>query len=80
LIIVDMENSGGSGGLAFLETVGRDEQTTTIPVIALSADAELDSVLRAYRAGATDYLVTPYNPRVLETKVEQLAASAGKLR
>ena len=77
MIIVQMEITG-MGGLGFIEAVGRDPETTNIPILALSADAELDSVQRAFRAGAIDYLVTPYNPLILEAKVEQLTALVGK--
>jgi CheY-like chemotaxis protein len=78
VIVVDLERSGNQGGLALIEALSRDEETTTIPIMAMSADAELDSVQRAFRAGATEYLVTPYNPLVLEAKVEQLAELSGK--
>jgi DNA-binding response OmpR family regulator len=32
----------------------------------------LDDVQRAYNAGADEYLVIPYDPMVLESKVERL--------
>jgi len=77
IVIVEME-VGGMGGLSFIEAIGRDQETTNTPILAISSDAELDSVQRAFRAGAIDYLVTPYNPLVLEAKVLELAAMVGK--
>ncbi len=76
-VIVDLEFNE-SQGFQVIESLGLDEATTHIPIMALSADAELDTVQRAFRAGAIEYLVAPYNPLVLEAKVEQLAALSGK--
>src|SRR5690606_21191666 len=73
-MIIDLTLSD-MGGLELIEALGRDEQTTKIPIMALSFDAELDTVQQAFRAGASDYLVAPYNPLVLESKVEQLVAT-----
>lgn len=74
-MIVDLTLSDMTG-LALMEALGRDEKTTNIPIMALSSDAELDTVQQAFRAGATDYLVAPYNPLVLEAKVDQLVSTA----
>jgi len=76
-VIVDLA-FGGNGGLKFMETLGLDESTTRLPIMALSTDAELDTVQKAFRAGAVEYLVAPYNPLILESKVEQLTAASGK--
>ena len=54
--------------------VGRDR------VGVLSADAALDSVQQAFQAGASDYLVTPYDPVVLEEKVERLLTEGVSLQ
>ena len=37
-----------------------------------SASADLADVQRAYTAGVKDYLVTPFDPVVLEQKLERL--------
>jgi CheY-like chemotaxis protein len=77
VIIANLGLSGNSG-FDFLERLASDQLTTGIPVMVLSADAELDTVQKAFRAGAIEYLVTPYNPLVLETKVEKLTQLVGK--
>lgn len=76
-IITNLSLSGMTG-FDFLERLSSDEATTDIPVMVLSADAELDTVQKAFRSGAIEYLVTPYNPLVLENKVEKLVGMAGK--
>ena len=77
LLIIDLKLPG-AGGLALIEQLASEKATAAIPILALSFDAELDQVQRAFSAGATDYLVAPYNPAVLEEKVEKLLTEAKK--
>lgn len=71
LFIVDMKLPGISG-LALIEQITASEATGKIPVIAISFDADTDQVQQAFAAGATDYLVAPFDPLVLEDKVAAL--------
>ena len=75
LMIIDLKLPG-AGGVALIEQLASENETAAIPILALSFDAELEQVQRAFTAGATDYLVAPYNPAVLEEKVEKLLAEA----
>ncbi|MBC7854963.1 MAG: response regulator [Pirellulaceae bacterium] len=77
LMIIDLKLSG-VGGVALIEQLASENETAMIPLLALSFDAELEQVQRAFSAGAADYLVAPYNPTVLEEKVERLLADAAK--
>lgn len=65
----------GMDGLEFLNRVSNDVRTAAIPTMLLSPNAELDQVQKAFNAGADQYLVTPFDPQVLEAKVEQLSGS-----
>ncbi len=65
------------GGLALTERLSSDPTTSPIPIIALSDNADLDEVERAYAAGAKDYLVIPYTPTTLEEKLERLLHFVG---
>jgi len=56
--------------------LSNDEKTHGIPIMVLSPDADLSKVQRAFAAGAREYLVTPFDPAVLESKLENLLASA----
>lgn len=62
----------------FLNRLSNDERTSELPVIYLSASADLEDVQLAFNAGADEYLVTPYNPLMLERKVGGLIAAASK--
>jgi DNA-binding response OmpR family regulator len=75
LMIIDLKLPG-AGGVALIEQLASENETAAIPILALSFDAELEQVQRAFTAGAADYLVAPYNPAVLEEKVEKLLAEA----
>jgi len=72
LIIVDHVLTG-MDGIEFINRLSNDVRTSEIPIMILSTKADLDDVQRAYNAGADEYLVIPYDPMVLESKVERLA-------
>ena len=71
LIIVD-QVLPGMDGVEFIYRLSNDTRTSEIPIMFVSAKADLDDVQRAYNAGADEYLVIPYDPMVLESKVERL--------
>jgi DNA-binding response OmpR family regulator len=71
LIIVD-QVLPGMDGVEFINRLSNDTRTNEIPIMFVSAKADLDDVQRAYNAGADEYLVIPYDPMVLESKVERL--------
>ncbi len=62
--------------IEFLNHLSNDPRTSELPVIYLSGSADLDEVQRAFNAGADEFLVTPFDPLVLEKKVEGLLIAA----
>lgn len=75
LIIVD-HVLPGIDGIEFINRLSNDTRTSEVPVIFLSTNGDLEDVQKAYNAGADEYLVIPYDPMVLESKVERLAYAA----
>lgn len=59
-----------------LNTLSNDPRTSELPKVYLSASSDLEEVQRAYNAGADEFLVTPYDPLVLEKKFEGLLLAA----
>lgn len=59
-------------GLDVLEQLGSDQRTSHIPVMVTSMKAELDLVEKAWKLGGRDFLVTPFDPAMLEQKVAKL--------
>jgi DNA-binding response OmpR family regulator len=56
-------------GYQLLEQIKGKEELRHIPVIMISALDEMDSVIRCIEMGATDYLHKPYNPALLEARL-----------
>jgi CheY-like chemotaxis protein len=78
LIVLDRDLPG-MDGTEFVRRLKADERTAGIPALMLSKRAHLGDVQEAFDAGADDYLVTPFDPLVLERKVEALAAATTSL-
>jgi len=58
-------------GFQVCSRLKQDEATENIPVIMLTARAEAEDVRRALESGASDYIVKPYDPAVLQEKVSR---------
>jgi DNA-binding response OmpR family regulator len=63
-------------GLEVCAELRADEVLRSIPVILLTAKAQEADIARAFAAGVTDYLVKPFSPRELASRVEALLARA----
>lgn len=66
----------GVDGVEFINRLSNDTRTSDIPIMFLSTTGDLEEVQKAYNAGADEYLVIPYDPMILESKVERLASAA----
>jgi CheY-like chemotaxis protein len=73
-VVLDLKLPG-IDGIEVTSRLSNDERTSRIPVIAFSSDADLATVQKAFGAGAKDYVVKPYDPVVLEQKLEKLIAA-----
>ena len=68
LIILDIMMPGLNGW----EVCRKIRQTSTVPVIMLSARSEEFDELTGYEAGADDYVTKPFSPTILVKRVEAL--------
>jgi DNA-binding response OmpR family regulator len=75
LVITDLALPG-LDGVGLIERISSDQETSDLPIMALSFDADLDKVQAVHLAGAKDYLVVPFQPETLEEKVERLLDQA----
>lgn len=64
---------GGVDGLDLVDRLSNDVRTSSLPIMYLSTKSDLHDVQRAFTAGVDDFLVTPYDPLVLERKINRLA-------
>jgi len=69
-----------AGGLAMADRLRKDEQTTAIPVIFLTASRDDRVRARAMDFGPIAFLEKPYNPDTLFSEVNTALASRGPKR
>jgi two-component system chemotaxis response regulator CheY len=60
-------------GIDFLKALRSKEQFRTLPFLMVTAEADRESVLAAIKAGASNYIVKPFPPAVLEQKLQIMA-------
>ena len=56
-------------GFQVLEQMAQSPELSRIPVIVISADNQMDSIIRCIELGAEDYLLKPPNQTLLQTRV-----------
>ena len=71
LMFLDL-NLPGMNGIELLIKVHR--QSPHMPVLILTAHAELESAIQAVRLGARDYLIKPVEPVLILARVEEILA------
>lgn len=59
----------GLDGLQTAALIKHRQETCHVPIIFLTGSAEREQLLRAYAAGAADYLPKPFEPEILRAKV-----------
>ncbi len=58
-------------GIKTLEHIREKEETKDIPVVFLTASADTETVIDAGRLGVVDYVVKPFMPQELLSRVEK---------
>jgi ligand-binding sensor domain-containing protein/signal transduction histidine kinase/DNA-binding response OmpR family regulator len=67
-------------GLEFCSLIKNDIYTSHIPVILLTAKAEVEHFIEGFESGADDYISKPFNITLLEVKIRSLIENRMKLR
>jgi|SRR5210317_1123884 DNA-binding response OmpR family regulator len=57
-------------GFSFCETVKSNQQYNDIPIIFMTAQTKSDSIDRAYKAGANDFIKKPVKPNELASRIK----------
>ncbi|MDY8107782.1 response regulator [Fulvimarina sp. 2208YS6-2-32] len=73
VIITDV-NMPRMDGLTFIETVRLDEAYRGIPILVLTTESDAEKKARAKNAGATGWIVKPFDPPKLVSAVNRVAA------
>ncbi|MFZ4808336.1 MAG: response regulator [Hyphomicrobiaceae bacterium] len=74
LIISDW-NMDPMTGFELLVKVRGTPETANIPFILVTAESKPDNVVAARKAGVNDYLIKPFNEKVLKEKIDKVLAS-----
>lgn len=75
LVLLDVSMPGGPDGFDVTRALKADAATSGIPVLLLTARGREVDVQEGLAAGADGYLVKPFDPADLFTRVESLLAT-----
>ena len=67
-------------GFEFCQKLKTTQQTSHIPIVMLTAKADVESRIEGFQLGADDYLIKPFNAPELQARVNNLLAKQEKLR
>ena len=70
LIILDV-TMPGLDGVTVCSRLKKSETSGGIPILMLTARSETEDINKAMSAGADDYVVKPYDPTVLQMKIQR---------
>ena len=59
-------------GCDLLQQVRQDENLGQLPFIMVTAEAKTENVIAAKKAGASNYIVKPFNAATLQSKIEAI--------
>ncbi|GGS86232.1 hypothetical protein GCM10010156_50960 [Planobispora rosea] len=75
IVLLDVMMPGMSG-VEVCRELRRHPETAGLPIILLTARAQESDVAKGLTAGADDYIVKPFSPRVLADRVHSVLARA----
>ena len=64
-------------GIEFARRLKRNELTSEIPIVMLTAKGEEDHKIQGLETGADDYIVKPFSPRELAARLKAVLRRAG---
>jgi signal transduction histidine kinase/ligand-binding sensor domain-containing protein/AraC-like DNA-binding protein len=67
-------------GYRFCKEIRKDEKTSHIPIIMLTARAGLEDKIEGLETGADDYLIKPFSAKELQVRVKNLISQRELLR
>ncbi len=68
LVLLDVMMPG-LDGYEVLKQIKSDQKLRHIPVVIISANTDMDSVIKCIETGAEDYLSKPFNPTLLKARI-----------
>ncbi|MDE3114738.1 MAG: response regulator [Pseudomonadota bacterium] len=72
-VIVTDINMPRMDGYAFIDSVRKDPKNRTTPILVLTTESEPEKKQRAREAGATGWIVKPFDPEKLVAAINRVA-------
>ncbi len=74
LVLMDwnMPNMLGIDAVREIRALGK-----TMPIVMVTTEAEKSRVIDALKAGASNYIIKPFEPATIVTKIQELLAKTG---
>ena len=63
-------------GFQLLDMIRAKEAWRTVPVLMLTSKSQEKDIVRALEAGASDYIIKPFQPDELRARIKRLAGKA----
>lgn len=73
-MVVDI-NMPEMNGLELIAEVRRTHDKTALPIVVITTEGSDEDIRKGFQAGATEYLVKPFQPQKLQAIVERLMDS-----
>ncbi len=73
-VIVTDINMPRMDGFGFIEGVRSDARHRAVPILVLTTESDVDKKTRARKAGATGWIVKPFDPVKLVEAIHRVAA------
>lgn len=73
-VIVTDINMPKLDGFGFIEAVRGEERYRSIPILVLTTESDNEKKLRAKQAGATGWIIKPFDPEKLVAAIRRVAA------
>ena len=75
MVITDW-NMPEMNGLEFIKAVKSDENFKNLPILMITTRGVRDDIVEAMRAGISSYIVKPFSPQTLKSKIEAILKNA----
>ncbi len=70
LVISDW-NMPKMNGLDLLKAIRQDPKLSTLPVLMVTTEAEMDHILEAIRSGVNSYILKPFTAETMKEKIDK---------
>ncbi|WP_308991128.1 two-component regulator propeller domain-containing protein [Mariniflexile litorale] len=67
-------------GIELCKTLKKEQTTSHIPIILLTAKGNPEGITEGYQEGADDYITKPFNSNILKTRIRNLIQNRLKLK